>query len=178
MATKPVPPPIAQLITDRRERPGGPLRLRISVRSAAKRAEALSGEVFSEPRWRRIESGERKDEDISDRDIVFMAAAINDLANATVISPDDIQQAGRASAAELFREWIRERTKAEPALASLGPDLTPEAVQQTLHGMLTEIRELQGLSDEERAQIEKVLLAQIDVTLKSYGAQLRILRPR
>ncbi|MFD8529463.1 hypothetical protein ACFV0L_18785 [Streptosporangium canum] len=171
------PSPTVRLILERREHPGL-LRRRISIRAAAKRAAELSGEMFSEPTWRRIENGEKRDEDIADREIVFMAAAINDLANDVVISPDDLDQVGRPQAADLFRSWIRERTKADPALSAIDPDLTPESVQQTLQTMLSEIRALQGVSAAERAQMEKVLLAQLEATIKAHGAQLRILRPR
>ncbi len=106
-----------------------------------------------------------------------MAASINDLANDAVISPDDLDEAGRPQAAELFRDWIRERTKADPALASVDPDLTPESLQQTLQAMLREIRTLPGVSAAERTQMEKVLLSHLHSTLKTYGVQLRILRP-
>ncbi|WP_433355507.1 hypothetical protein ACQP25_16925 [Microtetraspora malaysiensis] len=165
---------IVELITRHREHPGQ-LRGRISVRSAAKRAAELSGNTFSEPNWRRIESREKTPDD---REVVLMCAAINDLAHSSVISPDDVEQAGRPEAAELFRQWIRERTKADPALAAIDPDLTPESLQHSLQGMLAEIRALPGVSAEERTQMEKVLLAHLDSTLKAYGVQLRILRPR
>ncbi|MEU7891746.1 hypothetical protein AB0B45_02650 [Nonomuraea sp. NPDC049152] len=168
------PSNVVQLISDRRERPG-PLRRRISIRAAAKRATELSGEIFSEPAWRRIESGEK---DPQDREIVFMAAAINDLANDAVISPDELDQRDRPAAAELFRQWIRERTKADPALAAIDPDLTPDSVQQKLQSMLSEIRALKGVSATERAQMEKLLLSHLESTLDAYGAQLRILKPR
>ncbi|WP_214317093.1 hypothetical protein [Nonomuraea sediminis] len=168
------PSAAVQLISERREQPG-PLRRRISIRAAAKRATELSGEMFSEPNWRRIESGEKNPEE---REIVFMAAAINDLANDVAISPDDLDQAGRPTAAELFREWIRERTKADPALAGIDPDLTPDSLQQRLQSMLGEIRALAGVSSAEKAQMEKVLLEHLDSTLKAYSAQMRILRPR
>ncbi|MGI5281714.1 hypothetical protein ACQEVF_59235 [Nonomuraea polychroma] len=165
---------MVQLIASRREHPG-PLRRRISVRAAAKHATDLSGELFSEPAWRRIEAGEK---DPQDREIVLMAAAVNDLANDVVISPDDLDQRGRPTAAELFREWIRERTKADPALATLDPDLTPESLQQHLHKMLGEIRALKGVTAAERTQMEKALLSHLQSTLEAYGTQLRILRPR
>ncbi|WP_433426251.1 hypothetical protein ACQP1V_43110 (plasmid) [Microtetraspora malaysiensis] len=166
------PLPVAALLTDRREHPG-PLRRRISVRAASKRAEQLSGESFSEPTWRRIESGERRPDD---REIVLMAAAINDLAMASVVTPDDLQKAGCEIAADLLREWIRNRTKADPALADI-VDLTPESVQQALQGMLAEIRSLH-VSQSDRDEMEKVLLSQIRSTLDGYRAQVRILRGR
>ncbi|MEV1170148.1 hypothetical protein [Nonomuraea sp. NPDC049784] len=165
---------VVQFISERREHPGK-LRRRISVRAAAKRATELSGELFSEPAWRRIESG---DKDPDDREIVFMAAAVNDLANDVVISPDDLDDQGRPEAANLFREWIRERTKADPALAAIDSDLTPESLQQQLQSMLREIRGLKGVSAAEREQMEKVLLSHLASTLKATSAQLRILRPR
>lgn len=167
--------PIAALIRNRRERPGGPLRRSISVRAAAKRAAQLSSGTFSEPTWRRIEAGTKIP---NDREVVLMCAAINELAHGSVIGPDDLEEAGRLDAAELFRDWIRERTKTDPALQAVDPDLTPESLQHTLQGMLSEIRALPGVSAEERAQMEKVLLSHLDSTLKTYSAQLRILRPR
>lgn len=168
------PSKVVQLIADRREQPGA-LRRRISIRAAAKRAGELSGEIFSEPAWRRIEAGEK---DPQDREIVFMAAAVNDLANDAVISPDDLDEHGRPTAAELFREWIRARTKSDPALAAIDPNLTPEYLQQQLQAMLGEIRALPGISASERNQMEKALLAHLESTLKAYSTQLRILRPR
>ncbi|MFG3438382.1 hypothetical protein ACGF0J_14155 [Nonomuraea sp. NPDC047897] len=168
------PSEVVQFIAERREHPGG-LRRRIPARAAAKRASDLAGELFSEPTWRRIEAGGKVPDD---REIVLMAAAINDLANEVVISPDDLDQRGRPTAAELFREWIRERTKADPALAALDADLTSDSVQQKLQVMLGEIRALKGVSASERAQMEKVLLSHLESTLNAYGAQLRILRPR
>lgn len=168
------PSEVVQYIIDRREHPG-PLRRRIPVRAAAARATELAGELFSEPAWRRIEAGGKIPRD---REIVFMAAAINDLANEAVITPDDLDQRGRPEAAELFREWIRERTKADPALVAIDPDLTPDSLQQKLQVMLGEIRTLRGVSPAERAQMEKALLAHLESSLEAYGTQLRILRPR
>jgi hypothetical protein len=168
------PSEVVQFILDRRERPGG-LRRRISGRAAANRASELAGETFSEPTWRRIEKGEK---DPDDRELVLMAAAINDLANEVIIIPDDLAERGRPTAGELFRQWIRERTAADPALAGIDPNLTPESLQQQLQKMLGEIRTLKGVSATERAQMEKTLLAHLDSTLKAYGTQLRILRPQ
>ncbi|MEU7911378.1 hypothetical protein [Microbispora bryophytorum] len=173
MADLSQPSAAVQLIIDRREHPG-PLRRRISVRSAAKRATALAGEMFSEPSWRRIESGDKHPDD---RELVFMAAAINDLVSDALISPDDLEQAGEPRAAELFRAWIRERTKADPALAAVDPDLTPESHQLRFQAALNEIRSL-PISDKERKEVEAVLLSQLDATLQALTAQLRILRPR
>ncbi|GAA5046248.1 hypothetical protein HNP84_010273 [Thermocatellispora tengchongensis] len=168
------PSDVVQFTISRREQPG-PLRRRISIRAAAKRATELSGELFSEVAWRRIESG---DKDPQDLEIVLMAAAINDLANEVVISPDDLAAHGRPTAAEMFRDWIRERTVADPALAGIDPNLTPESLQQQLQAMLGEIRALPGITATERAQMEKVLLSHLESTLKAYSAQLRILRPK
>ncbi|GAA4600137.1 hypothetical protein GCM10023194_81180 [Planotetraspora phitsanulokensis] len=164
---------IVRLIRERRENPGL-LQARVSVRAAARRANALGGE-FSEPTWRRIESGTR---DIDDREIVFMVAAINDLADSPVISPEEIEQAGRPSAAELYRALIRERAKTDPALAHLDADVTPSVLLQKLQGMLAEIRGLRGVSAEQKAQMEQSLMLQVDALLDAVSAQLHILRPR
>lgn len=168
------PSEVVQFIVDRREHPGG-VRRRISARAAAGRASDLAGELFSEPTWRRIEAGGK---DPEDRELVLMAVAINDLASKVIISPDDFDQRGRPSAAELFRQWIRDRTAADPALATIDPDLTPDSLQQKLQVMLGEIRALKGVTPEERVAMEKALLAHLESTLDAYGTQLRILRPR
>ncbi|MFI6889149.1 hypothetical protein [Streptosporangium canum] len=175
MATTPKPPPVALLIHERRERPGQ-LKRRVSIRSAAKRAAELSGESFSEPSWRRIEDGTKQD--FGDREIVFMAAAINDLSRTTAIGPDDLRKVGCDTAADLLSDYIKEHATAAPILASIDPNLTPDSVQQSFQQMLGEIRALPGVSADERAQMERVLLAQFDTMLRSFGAQLHILRPR
>jgi hypothetical protein len=167
------PSAVVQLLIDRRNTPGG-LKRRISTRAAAAHAKELAGDALSEPTWRRIESGEKIPED---RELVLMAAAINDLANEPIITPDDLQQRERPAAAELFREWIRERTKADPALAAIDADVTPEHVQQKLQGMLLQIRNLKGVPRDQRGQIEAIMLAQIEATLDATSAQLRILKP-
>ncbi|MFG1966902.1 hypothetical protein [Nonomuraea sp. NPDC049028] len=167
------PSAVVQLLIDRRNTPGG-LKRRISTRAAAARAKKLTGDALSEPTWRRIESGEKIPED---RELVLMAAAINDLANEPVITPDDLQERSRPAAAELFREWIRERTKADPALAAIDADVTPEHVQQKLQTMLLQIRNLKGVPHDQRGQIEAIMLAQIEATLDATNAQLRILKP-
>ncbi|MFD0478067.1 hypothetical protein ACFQ0B_65270 [Nonomuraea thailandensis] len=79
-------------------------------------------------------------------------------------------------AAELFREWIRERTAADPALADIDPKLAPDSLQQILQKMLGEIRALRGVTAAEKAEMEKILLSNVESTLKAYGAQLRIFR--
>jgi hypothetical protein len=167
------PSTVVQFLIDRRNNPGG-LKRRISTRAAAARAKALAGDALSEPTWRRIESGEKTPED---RELVLMAAAINDLTGAPVIAPGDLHERGRPGAADLFKEWIRERTKTEPALAGIDPDVTPEHVQQRLQAMLVQIRNLKGASRDQRSQIEAIMLAQIEATLNATEAQLRILRP-
>ncbi|MER6171305.1 hypothetical protein [Streptosporangium sp. NPDC001681] len=174
MATTPKPPPVALLIQERREQPGA-LKRSIAVRAAAKRAAQLSGESFSEPNWRRIEAGRKT---ATDREIVFMAAAVNDLSRTDAITPDDLRKAGGDTAADLFSNYIKEQTEADPVAAVIDPNITPESVQQSLQQMLEEIRALPGVSAEERAQMEKVLLSQAHGMLQSFGAQLRILRPR
>lgn len=167
------PSAVVQLLIDRRNTPGG-LKRRISTRAAAARAKELAGDALSEPTWRRIESGEKIPEE---RELVLMAAAINDLANEPVIAPDDLQERGRPAAAKLFRDWIRERTKADPALAAIDADVTPEHVQQKLQGMLSKIRTWKGVPSDQRRQIEAIMLAQLEATLDATDAQLRILKP-
>ncbi|MFI6497124.1 hypothetical protein [Nonomuraea typhae] len=173
MADLSQPSTVVQYLIDRRNSPGG-LKRRISTRAAAARAKELAGDALSEPTWRRIESGEKIPED---RELVLMAAAINDLANEALITPDDLSKRDRPLAAELFRTWIRERTKADPALTGIDPDVTPEHVQQKLQAMLQEIRTLKGVPQDQRSQMEAILLSQITTTLDAYAAQLRILRP-
>ncbi|MEV0379747.1 hypothetical protein [Nonomuraea sp. NPDC050643] len=172
MANLNQPSAVVQLLIDRRNTPGG-LKRRISTRSAATRAKELAGDSLSEPTWRRIESGEKIPED---RELVLMAAAINDLAAEVIISPDDFDEHGRPAAAELFREWIRERTAADPTLADIDPKLAPESLQQMLQKMLGEIRALRGVTAAEKAEMEKILLSNVKSTLNAYGAQLRIFR--
>ncbi|UBU16625.1 hypothetical protein [Nonomuraea gerenzanensis] len=167
------PSKVVQFLIDRRKNPGG-LKRGISTRAAAARAKDLAGDALSEPTWRRIESGEKVPED---RELVLMAAAINDLAGDPLIAPDDLYERGRPVAAELFKEWIRERTRTDSALASIDADVTPEHVQQRFQAMLQEIRTMKGVPKEQRSQMEAILLAQINTTLETYGAQLRILRP-
>ncbi|WP_440100081.1 hypothetical protein [Streptosporangium sp. H16] len=174
MPTTRQPPPIARLIEERRNSPGT-LKRAISVRAAATRASQLSGEVFSEANWRRIEAGTKKK--ISDREIVFAAAAINDLSRTDAITPDDIRKAGHDAAADLFNDYIKNQAEADPVAAAIDLDVTQESVLQYLERMLEEVRAFPA-SDKDRARMEKVLLAQFDSTLKSFEAQLHILRPR
>ncbi|NRQ31338.1 hypothetical protein HII36_05725 [Nonomuraea sp. NN258] len=174
MADISTPSEVVQFIVERREHPGG-LRRRISTRAAAKRASELAGgEQISEPTWRRIEAGGREPED---REIVLMAVAINDLANEVIITPDDFDQRDRPAAAELFRKWIRERSRTDPALAAFDPDLTPEVLQQNLQMMLSEIRALKRVSPEQKAKMEKALLQNLGSTLDAYRTQLHIMQP-
>ncbi|MFB4284906.1 hypothetical protein ACBJ59_57230 [Nonomuraea sp. MTCD27] len=173
MADLSQPSEVVQYLIERRNTPGG-LKRRISTRAAAARAKELAGNALSEPTWRRIESGEKIPED---RELVLMAAAINDLADEPLVTPDDLHERGRPAAAELFREWIRDRTKADPALIGIDADVTPEHVQQKLQTMLRQIRSLKGVPQEQRSQIEAIMLAQIEATLDATNAQLRILKP-
>ncbi|GAA4946416.1 hypothetical protein HD597_006806 [Nonomuraea thailandensis] len=166
------PSEVVQYLIDRRKNPGG-LKRGIPTRAAAARAKELAREAMSEPTWRRIESGERIPED---RELVLMAAAINDLAGEPLVTPDDLYERSRPMAAELFREWIRERTAADPALADIDPKLAPDSLQQILQKMLGEIRALRGVTAAEKAEMEKILLSNVESTLKAYGAQLRIFR--
>ncbi|MEV0821896.1 hypothetical protein [Nonomuraea rubra] len=167
------PSEVVQFLIERRNNPGG-LKKRISTRAAAARAKELAGDALSEPTWRRIESGEKVPED---RELVLMAAAITDLAHEATITPDDLYERGRPGAAALFRDWIRERTKTDPALAAIDADVTPEHVQQKLQAMLQQIRGLKGVPGDQRRQIETIMLAQIEATLNATEAQLRIFRP-
>ncbi|MEU1880884.1 hypothetical protein ABZ470_26555 [Streptosporangium sp. NPDC020072] len=161
---------VVQLIADRREHPG-PLRRRISSRAATSRFTELSGDPLSVGTWRRIELGEKVPED---REVVFMSAAINDLAGSELITPDDLAQHGRPTAADLLRQWNQEKkAKSDPEHS-----LTTDSLQQRLQDMISEIHALPGISASEKSQMEKVLLSHIESTIKAYSTQLRILKPR
>lgn len=159
-------PPEAALIRERRKnRLPNPA---MSLRAAAAAATA-HGTKVSEAGWRSIEGGlyDAKPE---------ILAAMARVVGVTPAELDEIaaqhERQNAADAAVMLRAYLRQRAENEPALDRLDPR-TPEAVLQMIVDGIDDIRNAAGLSEDQKASLEKALIETVTQTVAGQLVQIR-----
>jgi hypothetical protein len=140
----------------------------MSIREAATAATA-AGVQMSEAGWRAIEVGryEGKPEVLA-----IMAKVVG----ITPTELDDIAaEHGRENArkaAVMLRAYLRQRAQHDPTLAEIDPR-TPDDVLQMILGGIDDIRQAEGLNDDQKRSLEKALIESVAQTVAGQLAQTR-----
>jgi hypothetical protein len=88
-------------------------------------------------------------------------------------TPEELDEAGRPDAAQLLRQEIRRRAAADPALAGVDQDATPEAILQIVVRGLEEIRGMPGLTEGQRRALEQSLIQSVRQNIATQIDQIR-----
>ena len=153
------PPAEAALVRQRRDA----MIPRMGMRRAAELAARLTGTSFSEATWRAIENGR----------YTGPADRIAALAFVVGVTVQELENCNRADAARILHEELRRHAAAEPELAGVDPDATPETVIQLLLRGLDQIRNASGLSDGQKRALEKSLMRSVQQNLTGQLDQIR-----
>jgi hypothetical protein len=162
VATQPVPPEAA-LIKERRIN-----RIPKMGAPAAAAAATKAGVKMSPEGWRSIESGRY---DAPEDKLAIMAQVVG-------VTAEELAEIGRrygrpnaVRAAELMESHLRRRAAAEPVVAASPIDVesTPEQVLRMILKGIDEIRAAEGLTEGQKASLEKSLM---EAVVSSVGGQI------
>lgn len=150
-------PPEAALINRRRTDRGleGPL----SIAKCADMLDRYTSRPFSDRTWSSYEQGKTP---IPDRELVLMALVVG-------ATPEELGETNRHEAAELLRQELANRDATA--------DDIPAGVSQRIHEAIQDIREMPGLTDQQRSAMINLLLEKVNTLLDQHRTQLDIMRP-
>jgi hypothetical protein len=140
----------------------------MSLRAAAA-AASTHGAKVSEAGWRSIESGKY----VAKAEIL---AAMARVVGVTPAELDEIaarhERQNAADAAVMLRAYVRQRAESEPALEGINPDAPEDVLQMIVKG-IDDIRSATGLTEDQKASLEKTLIETVMQTVAGQLVQIR-----